>query len=278
MKSENDNRRVEAPTSDTLNFSFDENNVARVELNRPERHNAFNAELIAALKGTFDAIAQMPGVRAVVLSGEGKSFCAGADLDYMREAGGWSEAENVADGQRLSDMLASIAACPVPVIAIAKGGVFGGGVGLLACADMVVGIEGAKFRLSEVRLGLTPATISPFVIAAIGARHARRYFTTAEMFEVAEAWRIGLVHAGAADLDAADKQVDAWIDAILEAAPGAVIDAKALVSDFAGRETTDDLRADSARRIAARRATEEAAEGLSAFLDKRRPYWMKTDA
>ncbi|MFD0850274.1 enoyl-CoA hydratase-related protein [Sphingosinicella xenopeptidilytica] len=274
----NDNTAVEVPASDTLSFTLDENNVARVTLNRPERHNAFNAELIGALKGTFDAIAQMAGVRAVVLSGEGKSFSAGADLEYMRAAGGWSEAENVADGQRLSDMLASIAACPVPVIAIAKGNIFGGGVGLVSCADMVVGIEGVKFRLSEVRLGLTPATISPFVIAAIGARQAKRWFTTAELFGLPEAREMGLVHVGVADLYAADAQVDAWVDAILEAAPGAGIDAKALVTDFAGREITPALRSDSARRIAARRATEEAAEGLTAFLEKRRPYWMKTDA
>jgi methylglutaconyl-CoA hydratase len=264
--------------SDTLHFTLDEHNVARVTLNRPERHNAFNAELIAALKDTFDAIGKMDGVRAVVLAGEGKSFSAGADLEYMRAAGGWSEVENIADGQRLSDMLASIAACPVPVISIAKGNIFGGGVGLIACADMVVGIEGVKFRLSEVRLGLTPATISPFVIAAIGARQAKRWFTTAELFALSEAREMGLVHVGVADLHAADAQVDAWVDAILEAAPGAVIDAKALVTDFAGREITADLRADSARRIAGRRATEEAAEGLTAFLEKRRPYWMKTDA
>lgn len=264
--------------SDTLHFTLDEHNVARVTLNRPERHNAFNAELIGALKDTFDAIGKMDGVRAVVLSGEGKSFSAGADLEYMRAAGGWSEVENVADGQRLSDMLASIAACPVPVIAIAKGNIFGGGVGLVACADMVVGIDGVKFRLSEVRLGLTPATISPFVIAAIGARQAKRWFTTSELFGLPEAREMGLVHVGVEDLHAADAQVDAWVDAILEAAPGAVIDAKALVADFAGREITPELRTDSARRIAARRATEEAAEGLTAFLEKRRPYWMKTDA
>lgn len=278
MNPGNDNRIVEASTSDTLLHTIDADNVARVTLNRPVQHNAFNADLIAALKGTFDTISQLPGIRAVVLSGIGKSFCAGADLEYMREAGSWDEAANMADGKRLSDMLASIATCPVPVIAVAHGNIFGGGVGLAACADIVVGIKGAKFRLSEVRLGLTPATISPFVIAAIGARQARRWFTTAELFDVDVALAMGLLHIVAADVRAANAQVDTWIGSLLEAAPGAVIDAKALVADYAGRAIDDDLRADSARRIAARRADPEAAEGLSAFLEKRRPSWMKTDA
>lgn len=264
--------------TDILSFTLDEHDVARIELNRPERHNAFNAELIAAIHEAFASVAATPGVRAVVLSGAGKSFSAGADLEYMRAAGSWSREENEADGQRLSDMLASIAGCPCPVIAVAHGNIFGGGVGLVACADMAVAIAGAKFRLSEVRLGLTPATISPFVIDAIGARQARRWFTTAELFGAGEALAMGLVHAVAEDIAAADRQVDAWVDAILEAAPGAVADAKRLVGDFAGREITPTLRTESARRIAARRADPEAAEGLAAFLQKRRPSWMKNDA
>jgi methylglutaconyl-CoA hydratase len=262
---------------DILRFSLDDDNVARVTLNRPDRHNAFNAELIAAMTTAFnDAAAR--SARAVVLAGEGRSFSAGADLDYMKAAGGWSRAENEADGQRLSDMLASIAACPCPVIAVAHGSIFGGGVGLVACADIAVAVEGAKFRLSEVRLGLTPATISPFVIAAIGARAARRWFTTAELFGAREALAMGLVHAVATDATAAAAQVDAWLAAILEAAPGAVADAKRLIADFAGQPITADLRADSARRIAARRSDPEAAEGLAAFLEKRRPNWMSADA
>lgn len=261
-----------------LRFTIDRDNVARVVLDRPERHNAFNPALIADLHEHFAKLAELPDLRAVVLSGEGRSFCAGADIEYMRAAGTWDEAENIADGQRLSDMLASIASCSVPVIAIAHGNVFGGGIGLLACADMVVAIEGTRFRLSEVRLGLTPATISPFVIGAIGARHARRYFTTAEQFGVTEAVHIGLVHERVGDMHAAEAQVDAWLDAILEAAPGAVADAKALVRDYHGRPTDFALRSNSARRIAARRMTDEAAEGLSAFLEKRRPAWVKRNA
>jgi methylglutaconyl-CoA hydratase len=260
-----------------LEVTLDPRGFARITLARPERHNAFNAELIAAIHRAFEEAAAR-NARAVVLAGEGRSFSAGADLDYMKAAGSWSRAENEADGQRLSDMLAAIAACPCPVIAVAHGSIFGGGVGLVACADIAVAVEGAKFRLSEVRLGLTPATISPFVIAAIGARQARRWCTTAEPFGANEALAMGLVHAVAADLPAAKVQVDAWLAAILEAAPGAVADAKRLITDFAGRPITADLRADSARRIAARRADPEAAEGLSAFLDKRMPNWMNTDA
>jgi|TARA_R100000501_G_scaffold12618_1_gene23268 methylglutaconyl-CoA hydratase len=269
----NDNDLAQLPTSDVLLADIDEHNVVRLTMNRPERHNAFTPELIAALHAAFTAIADMRAVRAVVLTGAGKSFSAGADLGYMKAAGGWSAEENIADGERLSNMLNAIATCPVPVIAVAKGGVYGGGVGLIACADMAIAIEGATFRLSEVRLGLTPATISPYVIAAMGARHARRYFTAAEPFGAAEALRIDLVHAAVMTEAEADEQIAEWTKLIIEAAPGAVRDSKALVLDYAGREITQDLRTDSARRIAARRADDEGKEGLTAFFEKRRPRW-----
>jgi methylglutaconyl-CoA hydratase len=158
---------------------------------------------------------------------------------------------------------------------VVQGAVYGGGVGLVACADMVVAQPSAKFRLSEVRLGLTPATISPFVIAAIGARAARRYFATAELFDATAARALGLVHELADDPEA---QVNAWLAALLDCAPGAVADAKALVRDFADQPITDALRADTARRIAARRASDEGREGIAAFLEKRRPAWVPTDA
>ena len=266
---------TELPSSPVLKASLDEDDVAHLTMNRPKRHNAFNAELIAALHAAFRAIAGMPRVRAVILKGEGKSFSAGADLDYMKAAGDWSDADNEADGMRLSDMLASIAACPAPVIAVAKGGVYGGGVGLVACADMAVAIRGATFRLSEVRLGLTPATISPFVIAAVGARRARQLFMTGEAFGSLEAREYGLVRSAAFNERAADRQVAAWVKLVLQAAPSAVRDAKALVNDYAGREVTKELRQDSARRIAERRASEEGREGLSAFLEKRKPGWSR---
>ena len=247
--------------------------VARISLNRPERHNAFDEGLIAALTTTFNVLGIDPTVRAIILSGEGKSFCAGADLDWMKRAAGWSEAENRADAMKLSDMLHAIDACAKPVIACVHGNIAGGGVGLVACADMVVAIDGAQFRLSEVRLGLTPATISPFVVAKIGASQARRWFLTAEAFGAAAAKAMGLVHEIAADADAADAIIANWLSHLAAAAPGAVADAKQLVADVAGRPITDPLRALTADRIAARRASAEGREGLAAFLDKRKPHW-----
>lgn len=261
------------PSSPILHATLDENNVARLTMNRPERHNAFNADLIAALHQAFTAVANMPAIRAVVLRGEGKSFSAGADLEYMKSAGSWTDEQNQRDGRRLSDMLQSISTCPAPVIAVAKGGVYGGGVGLVACSHMAIAIDGATFRLSEVRLGLTPATISPFVISALGPRRSRQLFMSAEPFGAFEAESWGLVHRAVADETAADAQVARWVDLILEAAPGAVTAARELVDDYAGRQISDDLRADSATRIAKRRASTEGREGLSAFLEKRKPNW-----
>jgi methylglutaconyl-CoA hydratase len=256
-----------------LDEAIDDWGTARLTLNRPERHNAFNADLIAALTEAFTRLGTAGGVRAIVLAGAGKSFSAGADLDWMRSAAAMSEAENTADAQSLSDMLAAIADCPRPVIAVAHGHVTGGGVGLIACADMAVAIEGAQFRLSEVRLGLTPATISPFVMARIGAR-ARRWFITAEAFGAQQAQAIGLVDEVAIDADAAEAVVAHWLAHIGQAAPGAIADAKYLVRDFAGRPISDDLRADSARRIAARRVSAEGREGITAFLAKGKPGWV----
>ncbi|WP_164157379.1 enoyl-CoA hydratase-related protein [Sandarakinorhabdus rubra] len=256
-----------------LDETLDDWGTARLTLNRPERHNAFNAELIAALEEAFTRLGEADEVRAIVLAGAGKSFSAGADLDWMREAAGWSEADNQADAIGLSGMLAAINDCPKPVIVVAHGHVTGGGVGLVACADMAVAIEGAQFRLSEVRLGLTPATISPFVLARIGAR-ARRWFLTAEAFDAATAQAIGLVDEVAADSDAADAVVAHWLTHIGQAAPGAVADAKRLALDFAGQPISDELREESARRIAARRVSAEGQEGIHAFLNKGRPSWL----
>lgn len=248
--------------------------VARVRLNRPERLNAFDEDLIAALADAFGKLAHLETIRVVVLSGEGKSFCAGADASWMARAGALSEAENRADAQRLSDMLAAIDTCPKPVIAIAHGNVFGGGVGLVACADLVVAAPDVRFRLSEVRLGLTPATISPFVVAKIGASAARRYFLTAEDLHAEEAHRLGLVHAVARH---PETQAALWTEQLLQGAPGAIADAKALIRAVVGQPVTDALRADTAARIAARRASDEGKEGLAAFLGKRKPVWA-TDA
>lgn len=253
--------------------SIDDHGVARIVIDRPDRHNAFDEALIAALTDDFTTLGNDPAVRAIILSGNGKSFCAGADIGWMRRAASWSEAENLADAMKLSAMFNAIDTCPKPVVARVHGVVAGGGVGLVACADMSVAIEGAQFRLSEVRLGLTPATISPFVIARIGAGQARRWFLTAEGFGAAEAQRIGLTHETASDDAAADAVIANWLTHLGAAAPGAVADAKALVRDVAGRPVSDALRHETAARIAARRASAEGREGIAAFFDKRKPAW-----
>ena len=257
-----------------LDESIDDQGIARLTLNRPERHNAFNADLIAALNEAFTRLSGVAEVRAIILRGAGKSFSAGADLDWMRAAAGWSEADNQADAMRLSDMLAAINSCAKPVIVVAHGHVTGGGVGLVACADMAVAIDGTQFRLSEVRLGLTPATISPFVIAKIGAA-ARRWFLTAEAFTAEQAQAMGLVDEVAEDEDAAEAIVAHWLAHIGQAAPQAVADAKRLALEFADQEITDELREETARRIAARRVSNEGREGINAFLSKGTPSWVQ---
>jgi methylglutaconyl-CoA hydratase len=257
-----------------LETRIDSGGIAHVTLDRPERHNAFDEALIAALAAAFRTLGADAAVRAIILSGNGKSFCAGADIAWMRRAGGWTEAENRADAMQLSDMLQTIDTCPKPVIARVHGVVAGGGVGLVACADMAVALEGTQFRLSEVRLGLTPATISPFVIAKVGAGQARRWFLTAEGFGAREAEAIGLTHETAIDDAAADAVISNWLAHLRRAAPGAVADAKRLVRDVAGQPVTADLRALTAAAIAARRASDEGREGLAAFFDKRQPGWM----
>ncbi len=252
-----------------LETAIDERGVARVRLCRPERRNAFDETLVAALLGAFVGFAARPP-RLVVLSGTGPAFCAGADAAWMQRAAGWSEAENRADAERLSEMLAAVDSCPAPVIAEVQGAAIGGGAGLVACADMAVAHPDTVFAFSEVRLGLTPATISPFVLRAIGPRAARRWFLTAERFGAEQALAMGLIHA-VSETPAA--VVEAWTSAILEAAPGALAEAKRLVADVAGRPITLELRAETAARIAARRASAEAREGTAAFLARRTPSW-----
>jgi methylglutaconyl-CoA hydratase len=256
-----------------LSVETDSRGLARVTLNRPEKHNAFDAGTILELTHAFAKLGEDGAVRAIALSGEGPSFCAGADAAWMRTSATLSEDENRADAIRLSDMLATIDACPKPVMAIAHGNVFGGGVGLVACADLVVVKPGAKFRLSEVRLGLTPATISPFVVGKIGASQARRYFLTAEDISATQAVSMGLAHV---ETDDAEAQVGRWFEALALGAPGAIADAKALVRDVADRPVSFSLRSETADRIAARRASAEGREGLTAFIDKRKPDWAQS--
>ena len=234
--------------------------VLRVTLARPAQRNAFDAALIAELAEAFAGVGD---ARAVVLAGEGTSFCAGADVEWMRSAANLSYAQNIEDALRLRRMLDGVDRCPAPVVARVQGHALGGGAGLVACADIAVAAVDAVFAFSETKLGLIPAVISPFALAKIGESAARRYFLTGERFGAEAALHIGLVHEVAADLDAAVERV---LGELLGAGPEAIRAAKLLVRDRPdGPET--------ARRIAERRASTEGQEGLRAFLEKRPPRW-----
>jgi methylglutaconyl-CoA hydratase len=234
--------------------------ILRITLARPDRRNAFDAEMIAELR---DAFADVGDARAVVLAGDGESFCAGADVEWMRASVELTYEENVQDARRLRQMLETLDQCPAPVVARVHGHVLGGGCGLVACADIVIAAEGTQFAFSEVKLGIIPAAISPFALARIGPGNARRYFVTGERFDAETALRIGLVHEVASDLDEA---VDRVVEELLTAGPDAARHAKRLVLERPEGLATE-------RRIAERRTSEEGQEGLRAFLDKRKPSW-----
>jgi methylglutaconyl-CoA hydratase len=250
--------------------------VARVSLSRPEVRNAFDDVLIAELTEAFGSLAGDAEVRVVVLSGEGKSFCAGADIGWMRKAGGYSKDENEADAGKMAKMLRAIDACPKPVVALAHGAAIGGGVGLVAAADIAIAAEGTVFSLAEVRLGILPSVISPYVLRAIGPRQARDLFLTGDRFDAREAHRIGLVHAVVPpeELEAAGRKK---VDSLLASGPEAVAAAKQLIERVAGMSPDEALPL-TVRTIAERRASAEAKEGLSAFLEKRTPSWGKKES
>jgi methylglutaconyl-CoA hydratase len=247
--------------------------VRTITLNRPEVRNAFNDEVIAELKAAFEQAAQADHVRCVVLAAEGPAFCAGADLNWMRRMADYTREDNLADAGQLAAMLQAIYTCPKPTIARVQGDVYAGGVGLVAACDMAVAVDSAQFCLSEVKLGLIPATIGPYVIRAMGARAAHRYFLTAERFGAAEAHRIGLVHE-VVSVDALDAQVAEWTQALVNASPHAVRACKRLVQDVAEREINDALVRQTVEAIADIRASEEGREGVQAFLQKRKPDWL----
>ena len=247
--------------------------VARVTLNRPEVRNAFNDAVIAELTETFTTLGQDPAVRAIVLAAEGKAFCAGADLNWMKAMAGYSWEENHADASKLAQMLWTLYRCPVPVIARVQGDVYAGGVGLVSVCDIVVAVESAGFCLSEAKLGLLPATIAPYVVRALGEQASRRYFVTAERFSAAEAHRLGLVHE-LATAETLDARVDALTAALLANGPAAVRACKRLVQDVAHREISPELRDDTARRIADIRASSEGRDGVQSFLNKGKPGWL----
>jgi methylglutaconyl-CoA hydratase len=247
--------------------------VARVFLNRPDVRNAFNDAVIAELSAAFRELGADASLRAIVIGGRGKAFCAGGDLNWMRAMADYSWEQNRADAQGLADMLWTLYTCPVPLIGRVHGDCYAGGVGLAAVCDVLVAADGMHFCLSEARLGLLPATIGPYVVRALGEQASRRYFITAERFSAAEAHRLGFVHelAGA---DAIDAKVDAIVQTLLANGPEAVKASKRLVKDLAGQPLTSELRADTARRIADIRASAEGRDGVQAFLNKRPPPWQ----
>jgi methylglutaconyl-CoA hydratase len=248
--------------------------IGLLTMNRPDRHNAFDDVLIAELTEALRSMEAEDGIRVVVLSGAGKSFSAGADLNWMKRMAGFSKEENLRDAMGLGALMRTLAHLRKPTIARVHGAAFGGGVGLVACCDIAVATQSATFSLSEARLGLIPAVISPYVVAALGERAARRYFLTAERFEAVDAWRLGLVHEiAASDLEMDDK-IGEIVEALLSGGPVAQREAKELIRAVAGRPVVSELIQDTAERIARVRSSPEGREGVAAFLEKRRAAWI----
>lgn len=254
--------------------NVDSRGIATVTLDRAEKHNAFDDTLIAALADAFRRLGADEGVRAMMLAANGRSFSAGADIGWMKRMAGAAEAENIRDARALADMLRLLNEMPKPTMALVQGAALGGGVGLVACCDIALAAESATFALSEVRLGLIPATIGPYVIAAIGERAARRYFLTAERFGADVALALGLVHVVVPVGELAPTSERFLVD-FLAGGPKAQAEAKALIGVCSGRSPDGELIEDTARRIARIRAGDEAREGLDAFLSKRKPSWVR---
>jgi methylglutaconyl-CoA hydratase len=258
--------------SASLEISYD-GAVARITLNRPDVRNAFNDEVIAEITAAFQEMAARAEVRAVVLAAIGPAFCAGADLNWMRRMADYTRDENLADAAALAEMLRVMYECPKPTIARIQGDVYAGGMGLVAACDMAVCVDTANFCLSEVRLGLIPATISPYVIRAMGARAAHRYFLTAERFDAKEAHRIGFVHE-VVNANQLDAKVAELTTALVTASPNAVRSCKTLVQEVAGRDIEAPLIGRTVEGIADIRTSSEGREGVQSFLQKRKPSWL----
>ena len=256
---------------------IDADGNATVLLNRPEAHNAFDPEMVDALTATYRKLGADARVRAVVLAGAGENFCAGADIAHMKKSAKFTRAQNLENARTMAAMFQAIQTAPKPTIACVTGAVRGGGVGLVAACDIAIATRNATFRLSEVRLGIVPAMIGPYVIAAVGARMARRYMLTAEEFDVAEAFRIGLVHEISEPEELSGKvgQILAWLYA---GGPHAIAEVKRLVPVMAESSLDAALVEKTAQSIATIRATPEAQEGLSAFLEKRKATWLEPPA
>ena len=259
---------------DKVITDIDDLGVAQVRLNNPDKHNAFDDEIIGELTEAFVAIADNSNVRVMVLGSEGKSFSAGADLEWMKRMASYSYDENLRDASALALMLKTLNEIPQPTIARVQGAAFGGAVGLVSCCDMAVAASAGSFSLSEVKIGLVPATISPYVIAAIGQRAARRYFVTAERFDAHRALQLGLVNE-VVDAEQLDQEIDRLINTLLANGPEAVTGAKQLVFDVAGKPIDQQLIDATCETIAAIRVSEQGQEGLQAFLERRKPQWIK---
>lgn len=249
--------------------------VATVTLNKPDVHNAFDDHVIARLSHIWDELSARDDVIAVVLRGAGKSFSAGADLNWMKRAADYTEQQNQIDAHELASMLHKLYSLPKTTIACVQGAAFGGGLGLVSCCDIVLADETAKFALSEVKLGLIPATIAPYVLRAIGERQARRYFQTGERFDGQTAHKIGLVHELCKDQKDVESKLSALLDGLNANGPRAMAASKQLCLDYAEGAITEKVLEETARRIAKTRAGDEAKEGLSAFLEKRKAAWVR---
>lgn len=258
---------------DLITLEATEEGLAVVTLNRPDIHNAFNAELVAELTDAFKTISDQSTIRMMILRGAGQSFSSGTDLNWIKLANLHTREDNERDAMNLAEMLRSLYDMPQMTLALVQGAAIGGGVGLVAACDVAVAMAGTKFCFREVRLGLTPATVSPYVIEAIGPRWARALFTTAETFDAAFAEKVGLVQyvvETQADMTAMEEHL---ADLVFTAAPGAIAEAKELVRDVSGVFIEKDLSQETSRRMAARRVSDEGEEGIAAFLEKRPPSW-----
>ncbi len=248
--------------------------VGILTLNKAQRHNAFDEQLIAEITEGLRELERDTRVRTVVLSSTGKSFCAGADLNWMKRAAGYTHEENLRDANRLAELMSTLNELSKPTVARVQGPAYGGGVGLIAACDIAVGTYDAVFSLSEVKLGIVPAVISPYVLAAIGERYSRRYMLTAERFSAAEAYRIGLLHELVPGEEQLDEAIAEILDSLLANGPQAQAECKTLIRVVAGQPIDDETIAETAQRITRVRASPEGREGLAAFLDKREPNWI----
>lgn len=263
--------------SDKVISQVDNDGNATVMLNRPEVHNAFDPEMVEALTSTLKKLEANSNVRAVIVLGAGRNFCAGADIEHMKKSATFSREQNFRVAQQTARMLYALYKLKKPTIACVRGAVRGGGVGLVAACDIAIASRDATFRLSEVKLGIIPAMISPYVIAAIGERYARRYMLSGEEFDVAEAYRIGLVH-DIVEAEALNASVGRMLAHLYSSGPHAIVAIKQLIPVTAHATIDDAILDETARRIAELRATSEAQEGLSAFLEKRKPSWVEPAA